>query len=1236
MKAMLETEDSGISTVTESGGGPPAKATASTSAYSATAPAKTFENDGKKASSTYKPRPLSTGSITMPDQLHDLVDLLAKNQHDVWAKSKMEQGFHYPRASEISNPSADSKTSLLLVPYDRLSEEDKEKNRVSVMAIIKTMLFLGYKLERVRDHTAIMHAQAIHSEQTLIDEDEFERLQIQEESLKAVKQKLFNIYLLKSARDDDAVMIDDLLCASDGAGAEVTAKDSYGMTALHFCVKRGHLKTADAIIDAGGFSIIDSADRNGFTPLMLAAYLGNESMVSLLLQRGARLDACDHAHKLTSFHIAAYNGNTSACRLLAKEHHESGVNINEVFWNVENDEPNTLVSGLDGGSSSSFRLSRKRTNGSIYSLFSAADSQDDSEFGMDDYNSESIRARRGYSPLALAVKAGRVSIVVELNQFNQQSQNNQKGPLHRDGTGKRPYFRALRRRASIESRRLNLEAKLEDLLLTERMGASKAQQRGLLTRICPSCCACIAQRIEGSWNDDIADEGNAEVGKSSPIRRRPSVFGAKLAAVEETSSRGRKKRTNKNQGNKRQQEKRDLREHIEKLESDKNRLDSIIDAFNSLPEIKGERQRYGLKMFLKQGFPYLFLWLLLVVFVVGLQDRRVQYEMREFLMETLEDSAAAAIQDMPSLIRWHQMELFGGIGREEKNGTSSVELPGSENFTLSGPSFITKDSSGEQLLLFGRNKILGAVSVRIVDALPMKCNAMDGGSVTCFPHYAPSGLSFDPNKFIVRHAMLLSRKNAFSALSNLTSNTVTGGEDVDDRFSATVQVTTEINVYNEDVKVYGNILLQAQFRPTGDVDMSAAVTVLSLTESQMSPPSYPFVAVLTFVSVITLLLLVSHVRRADKAFSILSSVVLALMFAILGLNVFTLREAENLRKMQFDSETFTDSVRLVSQVYAWGQQVSSVAIFFLFIPIIWSFRFIDDMLFLKGFGSTFVSIFGSIFHSSVMTYLIILLIIFMWLAAVTTLMYGGNSLSFATYATSFEQLFRVPFAEEFGNVSGNSEIQKMFEYMYLLISMIIVNLFIAILITAYEEKREVADKVWSSLIDDVSLQRAYAEKNAQKVAKDSNNNKGALGEVHGRKKNVAEKKTLHVRDGLDEIRILEGNDGFIYTRSDGRLKNLSMEDTDVATKGAHELFESSGEKVLERIGVDDQDGISTEGWKHVENRLKMQQEKISSLKDKIGALEENLVGVLGIARETLNINKELFDKRRGALNLPTR
>eukprot|EP00949_MAST-11_sp_MAST-11-sp1_P004652 g4652.t1 len=251
-------------------------------------------------------------------------------------------------------------------------------------------------------------------------------------------------------------------------------------------------------------------------------------------------------------------------------------------------------------------------------------------------------------------------------------------------------------------------------------------------------------------------------------------------------------------------------------------------------------------------------------------------------------------------------------------------------------------------------------------------------------------------------------------------------------------------------------------------------------------------------------------------------------------------------------------------------------------------------------------------------------------------MYGGNSLSFATYATSFEQLFRVPFAEEFGNVSGNSEIQKMFEYMYLLISMIIVNLFIAILITAYEEKREVADKVWSSLIDDVSLQRAYAEKNAQKVAKDSNNNKGALGEVHGRKKNVAEKKTLHVRDGLDEIRILEGNDGFIYTRSDGRLKNLSMEDTDVATKGAHELFESSGEKVLERIGVDDQDGISTEGWKHVENRLKMQQEKISSLKDKIGALEENLVGVLGIARETLNINKELFDKRRGALNLPTR
>ena len=40
----------------------------------------------------YIPQPIDTSDIILPDKLMALAEELAKNVHEVWAKSRMEQG----------------------------------------------------------------------------------------------------------------------------------------------------------------------------------------------------------------------------------------------------------------------------------------------------------------------------------------------------------------------------------------------------------------------------------------------------------------------------------------------------------------------------------------------------------------------------------------------------------------------------------------------------------------------------------------------------------------------------------------------------------------------------------------------------------------------------------------------------------------------------------------------------------------------------------------------------------------------------------------------------------------------------------------------------------------------------------------------------------------------------------------------------------------------------------------
>jgi ryanodine receptor 2 len=95
----------------------------------------------QKMKTNYIPKPENTDAIQLSAELNDLVEAMAKNVHEVWAQSRMEQGWTYgPERND------QLKQHPCLVPYEQLPEEEKAYDRDTALGTLKLITKLGFKI----------------------------------------------------------------------------------------------------------------------------------------------------------------------------------------------------------------------------------------------------------------------------------------------------------------------------------------------------------------------------------------------------------------------------------------------------------------------------------------------------------------------------------------------------------------------------------------------------------------------------------------------------------------------------------------------------------------------------------------------------------------------------------------------------------------------------------------------------------------------------------------------------------------------------------------------------------------------------------------------------------------------------------------------------------------------------------------------------------------------------------
>ncbi|MFR9642059.1 MAG: RyR domain-containing protein [Rikenellaceae bacterium] len=89
----------------------------------------------------YIPKPLNTEEVTLPAELEQLTEAMSKNVHEQWSAGRIADGWVY--GSERNDA---LRTTPCLVPYEQLSEEEREYDRATALATLKFIVASGFDI----------------------------------------------------------------------------------------------------------------------------------------------------------------------------------------------------------------------------------------------------------------------------------------------------------------------------------------------------------------------------------------------------------------------------------------------------------------------------------------------------------------------------------------------------------------------------------------------------------------------------------------------------------------------------------------------------------------------------------------------------------------------------------------------------------------------------------------------------------------------------------------------------------------------------------------------------------------------------------------------------------------------------------------------------------------------------------------------------------------------------------
>jgi hypothetical protein len=93
----------------------------------------------------YQPNPVDTTGVELPRELLELTEEIAENVHEIWAQGRVAEGWTYGPARDD-----EKKTTPCLVPYDQLTDSEKQYDRNTALETLKLITALGYKIEKIK------------------------------------------------------------------------------------------------------------------------------------------------------------------------------------------------------------------------------------------------------------------------------------------------------------------------------------------------------------------------------------------------------------------------------------------------------------------------------------------------------------------------------------------------------------------------------------------------------------------------------------------------------------------------------------------------------------------------------------------------------------------------------------------------------------------------------------------------------------------------------------------------------------------------------------------------------------------------------------------------------------------------------------------------------------------------------------------------------------------------------